>query len=140
VRSTRDGNLDSVLVVEADAELRARMASWLEDAGFVVMSCPGPSAPDYDCVGVRRGECPLAKGADLVVLDVWTDADRAYAGPGGRRLFHFYTRLGVPVLVVHPGRAAESYSDEFLADIDWPPDRRELLENAQSLQRLSRSR
>jgi hypothetical protein len=115
------------------------MASWLEDEGFVVMSCPGPSAPDYDCVGLRRGRCPLARGADLVVLDSWTDADRAYAEPGGRRLLHFYTRVGLPVLLVHPGRPPEFYSDEFLADIDWPPDRRELLETVQSLQRLSRS-
>jgi hypothetical protein len=86
----------------------------------MAMSCPGPSAPTYDCVGLRRGMCPLAKVADLVVLDNWTDADRAEPGPRDRNLLAFYTRQGLPVLLVRPGACPEFYGDEDAAGIDWP--------------------
>jgi hypothetical protein len=135
--SNRGVGPGSVLVVEANGELRGRMTSWLESSGFAVMACPGPSAPEYGCVGLKRGECPLAKGADLVVLDDWTDADRASAGPAGRWLLRFYARLGLPVLRVSPGKCHQVYGDEYLADVEWPPDRRELVETARSLYRLS---
>ena len=125
-----------MLVVESDPDLRARMASWFEDEGYIAMTCPGPTAPGYDCVGLRSGGCALAKGAQIVVLDSWTDTDRASAGPGGRRLLSFYSRLGLPVVLVQPGRGPEPEADDWLVEVEWPPDRRELLETTAALRRL----
>jgi hypothetical protein len=67
------GSRGTVLLVESDAQERERVATGLEDAGFNVTLCPGPSGPDYTCVGARTLECPLAKGASVVVLDMWLE-------------------------------------------------------------------
>src|SRR5438067_1513658 len=60
----------SILLVERDKVTADRLAGWLEDAGFDVLACPGPSAPGYRCVGSLRGSCPLVEPVDLVVLDL----------------------------------------------------------------------
>ena len=42
------------LVVEADRAERERFGTWLERSGFEVLMCPGPTEPDYTCVGPVR--------------------------------------------------------------------------------------
>jgi hypothetical protein len=59
-----------VLVVEAEPAERELFSSWLEESGFTVLACPGPTEPDFTCVGDRKGTCPLADAADVVVLDM----------------------------------------------------------------------
>src|SRR5215207_3021080 len=61
----------TALIVESDEQEGERLAACLEDDRFEVTLCPGPSGPDYTCVGARTLECPLAKGASVVVLDVY---------------------------------------------------------------------
>jgi hypothetical protein len=85
-----------VLLVEADAEERIRFGTWLEEAGFDLLTCPGPVEPDYTCIGGRTGACPLAAEASIVVLDMSLDSevvmgtaaedllDTALRTPGGR--------------------------------------------------------
>src|SRR6266498_4008485 len=59
-----------ILLVEHDEQRRALIGGWLQDAGYDVLTCPGPSAPEYSCIGSRAGGCPLVDPASLVVLDL----------------------------------------------------------------------
>jgi hypothetical protein len=98
------GSRGTVLLVESDAQERERLAAGLEDAGFGVTLCPGPSGPDYTCVGARTLECPLAKGASVVVLDTWLDGDDLMEGTPAEELLDVYLLAGhrVIVLASHP--------------------------------------
>ncbi len=97
------GRRGRVLVVEANARARDWEAGWLEDAGFDVTVCPGPSAPDYNCVGSRTGTCPLASDADAIVLDLTLAGDVAGEGTRAWELLLLYFGLGKPTVVVASG-------------------------------------
>ena len=58
-----------ILVVSDDPAVRDTVGEWLDSVGLEVMSCPGPTGPDYTCVGGRSEGCPLAHASDVVVLD-----------------------------------------------------------------------
>ena len=92
----------TVLVVESDAQERERLAAGLEDAGFEVTLCPGPSAPDYTCVGARTLECPLAKGASVVVLDMTLDGEDLMEGTPAEELLDVYILAGHRVIALAP--------------------------------------
>jgi hypothetical protein len=94
----------TALIVESDEHERERVAVCLEDAGFEVTLCPGPSGPDYTCVGTRTRECPLAKGASVVVLDMNLDGDDLMEGAPGEELLNLYLLAGhrVIALGLHP--------------------------------------
>lgn len=79
-------------------------ASCLEDAGSEFTLCPGPSAPDYTCVGARTLECPLAKEASVVVLDTWLAGEDLMEGTTAEELLDVYLLAGhrVIVLASHP--------------------------------------
>ena len=96
--------LGTVLLVESDAQERERLAACLEGAGFEVTLCPGPSAPDYTCVGSRTLECPLAKGASVVVLDMSLDGEDLMEGTPAEELLDVYLLAGhrVIALGLHP--------------------------------------
>src|SRR5439155_11987579 len=64
----RPGISPSVLVV-ADDQTRDRYGEWLETAGYLVSNCPGPSASEHACLGMRGLPCPLSQAADIVLLD-----------------------------------------------------------------------
>lgn len=122
-----------VLVVEQDPGLAERLAWWLDEAGFEVMICGGPTAPGFDCVGSSASGCPLAHGADLVVLDVWTAADAAVQGWGGLRLLQYYSASGLPVVAIRQRRdALDLRFDDVVVDVEWPPDRRDLVETVRA--------
>jgi hypothetical protein len=119
----------TVLLVESDARERERLAAGLADAGFDVTLCPGPSGPDYTCVGARTLECPLARGASVVVLDMWLDGDDLMEGTPAEELLDVYLLAGhrVVVLAPHPhdevpGRVVRlprrPGSDELITTID----------------------
>jgi CheY-like chemotaxis protein len=97
----------SVLVVEADADERRRVGAWLEREGYQVLVCPGPSEPDYTCVGSRVGACPLADSADLVVLDMSLESEAVVMGTAAEELLGLYLMAGHDVVVLgsHPGGA-----------------------------------
>jgi hypothetical protein len=79
-----------VLNVDRDPDTRDRVGRWLEDAGLDVVACPGPTAPEFTCIGSRDGHCPLAQKADLIVLDLWLDSDAAMIGTRAWNLVRFY--------------------------------------------------
>jgi len=69
-----------VLLIEADHERRDAMLEWLENRGFEVTPCPGPTGPQYVCIGDRTGSCPLIAGADVIILDCELQSKRFLEG------------------------------------------------------------
>lgn len=96
---------NAVLVVEADGTERKRLGTWLEGSGYQVLTCPGPTEPDYTCVGARAGACPLAAEADIVVLDMSLDSEAVMTGTAAEELLGLYLMTGRQVIVLgsHPG-------------------------------------
>jgi hypothetical protein len=90
----------AALIVESDEQEGERLAACLEDAGFEVTLCPGPSGPDYTCVGARTLECPLAKGASIVVLDMRLDGDDLIEGTPAEELLNVYLLAGHRVIAL----------------------------------------
>jgi hypothetical protein len=90
-----------VLLVEADPAARRRFGSWLELHGFDVMACPGPTEPEYECIGAR-GErpCPLASEASIVVLDMSLDGEAVMQGTAAEDLLGMYLSSGHRVVVL----------------------------------------
>jgi hypothetical protein len=90
----------TVLVVEADPEERERLGQAIEGAGYHVMTCPGPSAPRYTCIGGSDGYCPLIERADVVVLDTWLASDEVGMGTPSEELLDLYTGSGRTVVAI----------------------------------------
>jgi hypothetical protein len=93
------------LVVEADGPEREQVASWLEVAGYEVSTCPGPTGPDYTCVGSRGGVCALAAEASVVVLDMSLESEAVLTGTPAEELLAMYLFDGHKIVVLgsHPG-------------------------------------
>ncbi len=90
----------TALIVESDEQEGERLAACLEDAGFEVTLCPGPSGPDYTCVGARTLACPLAKEASVVVLDMSLDGDDLIEGTPAEELLNVYLLAGQRVIAL----------------------------------------
>ena len=94
-----------VLLVEADPDERERFGTWLEDEGFQVITCSGPTEPDYTCIGARAGACPLAEAASVVVLDMSTRSEGVAMGTASEELLALYLFVDRRVVALgsHPG-------------------------------------
>ena len=90
----------TILLVESDERDRERYGKALEDAGYQVIACPGPTAPDYTCIGGREGYCPLLERADVVVLDPWLPGDEIGVGTSPDELFALYVGSGRTVVAI----------------------------------------
>jgi hypothetical protein len=90
----------TALIVESDEQEGERLAACLEDAGFEVTVCPGPSGPDYTCVGARTLQCPLANGASVVILDMSLDGDDLMEGAPAAELLNVYLLAGHRVIAL----------------------------------------
>ena len=108
-----DGYTRSVLVVEADATERERLAAALEDDGFQVLLCSGPTEPDYTCIGARSGICPLATGEAVVVLDMSLESETVMMGTPAEDLLGMYLGSGHPVVTLG-SRPGEEVPGELL--------------------------
>jgi CheY-like chemotaxis protein len=126
-----------VLVVEADPAERELFSSWLEASGFTVLACPGPTEPDYMCVGARTGACPLADAADVVVLDMSLDSEALMTGTAAEELLGLYLVSGRPVVVLG-SRQGEQVAGQ-LVRMGRHPSRDELLDAVRSLVRPGES-
>ena len=130
----------TVLVVERSDEARRRVGSWLEEEGFEILACPGPTEPPYRCLGARRGTCPLVHGADLVVLDLWLDSDKMMEGSSGVDLVSYYLSSGLPVVALTYGSEPDQLiCEEDIATLAGPIDRREIVETVRTLLANARS-
>lgn len=126
-----------VLIVDRDLGTRDRVGGWLEDVGFDVVLCPGPTAPQFTCVGSGEGRCPLAQDADLVVLDLWLESDAAMLGTRAADLVRHYGSWDKPLVVMtdRHDKVMDRVEDLSLPTVDWPPDRRDLVETIRVLAR-----
>jgi CheY-like chemotaxis protein len=95
-----DRYVRNVLIVESDPVERERLAATLEGNGFEVVLCPGPTAPDYTCVGARVGRCPLATDGCVVVIDMHQDGDASVSGTSAEELLDFYLQGQDPVVTL----------------------------------------
>jgi hypothetical protein len=115
------------LVVAYDRAISSAIGGWLEDVGFRVELCPGPLQPDYRCIGSVEGECPLARIADLVILDAWLQSDADDRGSAALDLVGYYRTLGKPLLILdHASPTSSFFVGERVAILSWPPNRREV--------------
>jgi hypothetical protein len=113
----------TVLLVDEDAAERDRLGESLEEAGFPILRCPGPSAPEYTCVGAREHYCPLLERADAVVLDLWTGGDALGVGTSAEELLELYVSSGRPVLALGPGgQLADPTADEHVLRLEAHAD------------------
>jgi DNA-binding response OmpR family regulator len=126
----------SVLLVERSRGVRDRIGRWLEDAGYDVLGCPGPTAPEYRCVAGKGGSCPLVPGADAVVLDLSLESDAVLEGTSALDLLGYYLGSGLPVVVLtHEDEPVHLFSEENLTILSWPPDHREMVKTVRALLR-----
>lgn len=117
-----------VLLVEAEPANRRSYADWLEESGYDVSVCPGPSAPGYTCVGGRRGRCPLVEPADVVVLDLDLDSEIEQEGTSAFELLSLYTDYGKPVVAVGSDpRIVGVFPERLVAGLLGPPTRPQLV-------------
>lgn len=96
---------DAVLLVEADPAERERIGSILERWGYLVSVCPGPTGPDYTCVGSREGRCGLTSAGAVIVLDMSLDSEAVVSGTAAEELLALYLFGGHRIVVLgsHPG-------------------------------------
>lgn len=118
-----------VLVVESEEWLRELLIPWVREAGFEVVACPGPQGPDFDCAGASTYGCPVAEGADLVVLDLELESDLMVCGVAAWELLHYYRSLDKPVVVLTaPGDPTRPLPEQRIAVLRRPPDRGALVQ------------
>jgi hypothetical protein len=124
---------DPILLVEHDEGRRALFGGWLQDAGYDVLTCPGPSAPGYSCVGSREGHCALVDPASLVVLDLSFSPDATVRAPIGGNLLGFYLFTGKPIIALGSGDdlLADPLDDRLIA-LERTPDRNDFLGKVRS--------
>ncbi|MGH2657496.1 MAG: hypothetical protein ACRDIZ_12510 [Actinomycetota bacterium] len=117
-----------VLLVEADPGNRHSYGKWLEESGYEVTTCPGPSAPDYVCVGSRQGRCPLVEPADVVVLGLDLDSEIEEEGTSAFDLLSLYTGAGRPVVAVGSDpRIVGVFPERLATRLLGPPTRPQLV-------------
>lgn len=118
-----------VLLVEADPGNRDEYGRWLDESGYEVSTCPGPSGPDYVCVGGRRGWCPLVEPADVVVLDLDLDSEVEEEGTSAFELLSLYTSSRKPVVAVGSDpRIVGVFPERLAAGLLGPPTRPQLVQ------------
>jgi CheY-like chemotaxis protein len=98
----------TVLLVESDPNESERLGEALEDAGYRVIACPGPTAPEYTCIGGRQDHCPLLERADVVVLDTWLAGDEMGVGTSSDELLELYAASGRTVVALGAGGGLRS--------------------------------
>jgi hypothetical protein len=97
----------TVLLVESDADERDRLSVCLEDSGLLVTICPGPTGPDYTCVGARTMRCPLASGVSVVILDMALEGEALMEGTAAEELLGVYLFGGHRVIALGAERHDE---------------------------------
>lgn len=123
----------AVLLVEPDEQRRILFGGWLEDAGFDVLTCPGPSAPEYSCVGGRTGACPLVDPASLIVLDLGFASDPTGRSTVGVDVMAYYLMTGKPIITLGKAEGLLANEPNQLTALRWTPERRDLIATTRAL-------
>ena len=122
----------TVLLVESDEAESRRLGRALEGAGYEVVACPGPSAPDYRCIGGREGYCPLVERADVVVLDPWLAGDEIGVGTSADTLVRLYAGRGRTVLLLGSAGWLDPFIGGHIVGLGERPDAGELVDAVRS--------
>lgn len=61
--------MKTVVVVQRDVSIRERYAGWLRAAGYDVVTCAGPTAPDFFCPVLKHCGCMESENTDAMVYD-----------------------------------------------------------------------
>jgi hypothetical protein len=115
-------NEGTVLLVESDADERERLGGALEAAGYDVIPCPGPTSPEYTCIGSREGYCPLIEHADVVVLDTWLAGDEVGMGTSADELVELYANRGRTVVAIGTGASTNPYGEGHVISLRDRPE------------------
>jgi len=118
----------AVLVVEADPAERRSMGAWLEEAGFDVVLCPGPSGPEYTCVGSREGVCPLVAQADVVVIDMSLESEIVMQGTAAEELLDLYLTTGRHVITLGSHGGPDPFAEDVVVRLSRHPGRDDLMQ------------
>ena len=123
-----------ILLVEPDNDMRRRMSAWLEDEGYEdVLICPGPSEPEYTCLGGKGSACPLADAADIVVVDLRLRSDVMLMGTPGWQLMLYYYEKGKKIVAISgPQDPLNLRPDEQVTVIGRPVERAPFLQAVRS--------
>ena len=125
-------NDGTVLLVEADEGERERLGVALEGAGYEVIACPGPTVPEYTCIGGWEGYCPLLERADVVVLDTWLAGDEVGAGTSSSELLQLYSGSGRTVVAIGSGGSLSPYAGGSVVCLDERPDAGQVVDAVRS--------
>jgi hypothetical protein len=117
----------TVLMIESYPEATDRLGDALEAAGYEVLACPGPSGPDYTCVGARERHCPLVERADVVVLDPRLEGDELGIGTSANALVELYEGSGRPVVVLGAIGWVEPFTGGRVMQLGDRPETREVV-------------
>jgi len=112
----------TVLLVEPDDDERERLGEALEEAGYQVIACPGPTDPDYTCIGGWEGYCPLLERADVVVLNTWLASDEIGVGTSSDELLQLYVWSGRTVFAIGPGGWLSPFAGGQVMCLDERPE------------------
>jgi hypothetical protein len=123
-----------ILLVEHDDERRALLGGWLEDAGYDVLTCPGPSAPGYSCIGRRSGHCPLVDAASLVVLDLAFSSGVEIRRTVDVQLLGYYLMSGKSIITLgHDKDLLAEHPVERISSLERIPERPNFLATVSSM-------
>lgn len=112
----------AVLLVESTPSELERLGKALDDAGYEVIACPGPTAPNYRCVGGREGYCPLVERADVVVLDPWLSGDELGVGTSADVLAELYASRGRTVILLGSAGWLDPFAGGNVVSLGERPD------------------
>ena len=92
--------MTTVLFVSPDPAWGEPVADAIEETGYDLMWCRGPSGKDGVCAAIRGTRCPLTTSVDLAVVDTWLSSDQLGFGFKSWELVRYYERLGFPVIAL----------------------------------------
>lgn len=132
-------NQPCILVVESENEDQRRISAWLEHACYTdVMFCPGPSEPEYTCLGGRGAACPLSKAADIVVVDMNLRSDEAMRGtPAWQLMLHYYEQGKRIIVLSGAGDVVHPWADDQVHVVERPIEREPFLAAIRSFETVA---
>jgi CheY-like chemotaxis protein len=130
-----------ILLVERDPKARDLIGSWLKGAGYEVLLCPGPTAPDYSCIGGRARRCALVDPVTVIIVDLSLARDAMLQGSARMDLLGYYLSTGKRVIALGPGdQLLGRVLEEHLIPLDGVPDRQALVQTIRCNCPMRRSR
>jgi hypothetical protein len=98
--------VETIVVVQRDPSVRDRYANWLRAAGYDVVTCAGPTAPDFFCPVLKHCGCMESENTDAMVYDTCLVSQEDH--PASERIIYrlreFYPEK--PIVVIDCGGLA----------------------------------